>query len=101
MGDPIQKILLLTTLELRNEFMYVLVTLMVRGGTMCLHFSQIAINPLKKGSGGLKFLDSSFLIINFQKIKKILFFHSVLGYLEAAGILCPPALKLHSKALHY
>ena len=46
---------------------------MVRGGTMSPHFFQKAISLWKKGSGGPKFLDFSYFIINFQKIKKFRF----------------------------
>ena len=58
------------------------------GGTV-----QIAISPWKKGSGGPKFLDFSEFIRNFQKIKKKLFFHSVLGWCRRCGHIVPP---LHS-----
>ena len=67
-------------------------TLLVWGGTMpmCPHFFQMAISPWKKGSGGLKFLDFSWFIVNFQKIKK-----KLLVYSQCFGVILtyivPPA----------
>ena len=48
------------------------------------------INPISAGG-----------TINVPHFFRRLFLHEKRGDLEGAGTLCPPTLKLHSKATHY
>ena len=65
------------------------------------HFFQMAITPWKKESGGPKFLDFSWFILNFQKIKKNWFFTEFLGDPEGArcGHIVPPRSQATLKGL--
>ena len=73
------------------NWVVVCLTLLMRGGgTMCHHFFQMAISPWKKESGGPKFLDFSWFIMNFQKIKRFFgVFYNVFGNLEGVDTFFP------------
>ena len=75
-------------------------TLLLQGGHNVPALFWEGYFSMKKGSRDPKFLDFSYLIINFQKIKKMVF-QSVLGVIWKVWAHCAfPALELHSKALH-
>ena len=70
-----------------NRYDNILQCVQTENGLTSLSFCQTPIlEMLLQGSRGPKFFDLSWFIINFQKIKKLVFLSD---------------FKLHSKALHY